>query len=281
MRSLQKKVYRVFADGPDMAQNAVENAERKAAREGFRVVDVEGGRPLDGEEFDGQGFEVTLWVADPAIRHLRTSRRLNMTHYTATLQNADGKRDIRFQAENRAEALGLTFVGAFEEAGFKLVALREGDEDLECYPYELGGGLIDMTPMAVDEEEPPFTVEDRPLRTCGCTNEDLEAGRTCGQPACPNRSTLENTCPDCGRVILDAAERARHIEAGEGCLPVREMGWCAGCGVHRPLARRTLDEPNPDGDGPFEVDMCDDCWPKYDGPDGDTFAWGNPTTRRA
>lgn len=33
----------------------------------------------------------------------------------------------------------------------------------------------------------PLLAEVTDVDLCGCTNEELEAGRTCGQPACPNR----------------------------------------------------------------------------------------------
>ena len=54
---------------------------------------------------------------------------------------------------------------------------------------------------------------------------------------------------------------------------------CAGCFKIRPLVARELNEPNPDGDEPFNVAMCDDCWAKYDGPNGDKYAWGHYAAR--
>jgi hypothetical protein len=77
-----------------------------------------------------------------------------MINCFARLEKKNGdSHEIWFTADDRAEALSVTFIGAFVEVGFRLVEYREDGQDVMCYPLELGGGVMsDELPLIVDGE---------------------------------------------------------------------------------------------------------------------------------
>lgn len=83
-------------------------------------------------------------------------------------------------------------------------------------------------PAWVREHRGPFDIHVRragvvveEVDICGCTNEELEAGRTCGQPECPNM--ICEVCEDEPRVAGDT-RGATCIAAGE---PTDAQVWDA------------------------------------------------------
>lgn len=76
-------------------------------------------------------------------------------------------------------------------------------------------------------------------------------------------------CPNC---TADAGSRAHAVGWASG---IGRAHLCVGCGKSEILLARELDEVDPStGLRPLYVSMCPACWVKYDGPDGDRYAWG-------